>query len=126
MGDSAKKYFKCSVKERAAFELGIKFGALYHQYMGIPVDFGNVDVLERAMEESIRVQPHVTDVKVTIDRSGLRKDRKDTYGYTTLNESNLSADITVIIEGTEVKGSMRYVEDLGYPLMYITSVKEIN
>ncbi|MEM3428929.1 MAG: dihydroneopterin aldolase family protein, partial [Thermoplasmatales archaeon] len=37
MNDPAAPYFSCSEKERAIFESGVKLGAIYHQYIGIPV-----------------------------------------------------------------------------------------
>ena len=40
-------------REIAAFEAGIKLGALYHQFVGSPVSPKTADSLERAIEESI-------------------------------------------------------------------------
>ena len=55
-------------REIAAFEAGIKLGALYHQFVGSPVSPKTADSLERAIEESISLQPYVRSVDVRIDR----------------------------------------------------------
>jgi hypothetical protein len=44
--------------ERACFEAGIKFGALYHQFVGTPVAPDSAASLERAMAAAIENQPH--------------------------------------------------------------------
>ncbi|GAB3688297.1 dihydroneopterin aldolase family protein [Salinarchaeum chitinilyticum] len=50
--------------EQAAFEAGIKFGALYHQFAGTPVSPDSADSLATAMAESIENQPFCTNVEV--------------------------------------------------------------
>ena len=69
--DPAKKYFSKDVsdRERAIFEGGISLGAIYHQFVGLPIskstDFDN---LEKTIENSIKTQPYIEDVKVKINR----------------------------------------------------------
>jgi len=55
----AANYFNCSERERAVFEAGIKLGTIYHQFVGTPVAAANVEILERAIEDGVRVQPFV-------------------------------------------------------------------
>ncbi|AGN00978.1 hypothetical protein L593_05145 [Salinarchaeum sp. Harcht-Bsk1] len=50
--------------ERAAFEAGIKFGALYHQFAGTPVSPESAESLATAMAESIENQPFCENVEV--------------------------------------------------------------
>ena len=41
---------------QAAFEAGIKLGALYHQFIGSPVSRDSADSLERGMSEAMGVR----------------------------------------------------------------------
>ena len=54
-------------RDRAVFEAGIKLGALYHQFVGTPINTDMLDGLARMIEESIGVQPFVRSISV-IDR----------------------------------------------------------
>jgi hypothetical protein len=119
----AAKYFKCTLSERAVFEAGIKLGTIYHQFVGTPLCAANVDILERAIEDGVRVQPFVKDVKVRIDRSVLRK-KRDEFDYQTLSGNMLDVSLTIEIESVRVVAEMRYVEELRYPLMYVREVIE--
>ena len=83
MDDPASKYFNCNDRERAVFEAGIKLGTIYHQFIGTPVSASNIDILEKAIEESIKIQPFVYDVKVKINRQIIKK-KKGIYKYQTL------------------------------------------
>ena len=119
----AASMFKCSVKERAMFEAGIKMGTIYHQFVGVPVDLSSVDILERSIEQGVLVQPYVEDVKVTIDRSHFRP-KSDEYGYMSLTGNMLDVKLTICIEGVRVTAEMRYFKELNYPLMYISNSSE--
>jgi len=102
--------------EKACFEVGIKLGAVFHQFIGVPIGFENVETIERAIESCVRLQPYVVDVKVEIDRERLRSSISD-FGYTTLSQDMLNVDVLVDVEGVRVRGVLRWVEDLKYPLM---------
>ena len=119
----ASKYFNCTARERAVFEAGIKLGTVYHQFVGTPVASSNVESLERAMEDGLRVQPFVEEVKVTVDRSLLRHKRNE-YDYQTLNGSMFEVRLTISIEGVRVVAMMKYLEELNYPLMFIQDIVE--
>jgi len=119
----AASMFKCSIRERAMFEAGIKMGTIYHQFVGVPVDLSSVDILERSIEQGVRVQPYVEDVKVTIDRSHFRP-KSDEYGYMSLTGNMLNVKLTIRIENTCVTAEMRYFRELNYPLMYISGTEE--
>jgi hypothetical protein len=81
--ERAASYFKCNDRERAAFEAGIKLAAVYHQFISTPVSAANVDSLERAIEEGVKVQPFVESVEVHIRRDRLRMKRNE-YDYQSL------------------------------------------
>lgn len=117
----ADSRFNCTVKERACFEAGIKMGTIYHQFVGTPFSLANVSQLEKAIEDAIRVQPYVSDVRVKIDRSGLVKDG-DTYSYKSLVGEMIDAVVTIDMGGVKVTSEMRYDAELGYPLMFISKI----
>jgi hypothetical protein len=119
----ASKYFKCSKRERAAFEAGIKLGTIYHQFVGTPISSSNVESLERAIEDGVRVQPFVEDVSVKIDRKSLRKKRNE-YDYQTLTGQMLEVSVIIRIDEVKVVAQMKYIEELNYPLMFIKEIIE--
>ncbi len=121
--DIAAKYFNCTDDQRAVFEAGIKLGTIYHQYVGCPVSFNNVDVLEKAIEEGTKIQPFVEDVRVSIDRTRLKAVRtKKGYKYVTLTGNMLHVWLKVSYGSAEAVCELKYMEEMDYTLM---SVKEI-
>jgi hypothetical protein len=120
--DPGGKYFHCSDSERAAFEAGIKLGTIYHQFVGSPVSETNVEVLEKAIEDGARIQPFVEDVKVKIDRKKLRG-KKDQYDYVTLQGNMLDVWLKIRYKDNIVFSELKYIEELDYPLMYITKIE---
>jgi len=120
----ANKYFNCSLRERAVFEAGIKMGTIYHQFVGAPVCAANVDILERAIQDGVRVQPFVKDIKVRIDRSALRK-KRDEFDYQTLTGNMLEVVLVIQIENVQAVAEMRFLDELRYPLMFIREITEL-
>ncbi len=123
MEEIADRYFDCNDRERVAFELGIKLGALFHQFVGAPVSSENLDVLERAIEKTTERQAFVKRAEVRIKPIGLKK-RTDSvfHDYTTLSGDMLDATVEVEYKGVKAKGRLRYIEELDYPLMYLESI----
>ncbi|MCD6275830.1 MAG: dihydroneopterin aldolase family protein [Thermoplasmata archaeon] len=121
--DIAKKYFRCTNAERAAFEAGIKLGTVYHQFVGTPLSLENVDSLEKAMEASLKVQPFVKNARVRIDRNRITK-KSGFYKYLTLEGSMLDVELEVQYEDKLAICKLEYVEDMKYPLMYIKEIKD--
>ncbi len=70
------------------------------------------------MESCIKLQPFVVDAKVRIDRNKLRE-KMSSFGYTSLDAEMLSAEVTVRVEGREVKAVLRWDEILKYPIMEV-------
>jgi len=101
---------------KACFEVGIKLGALFHQFIGLPISPKNVELIEKAIESCVKLQPHVVDVKVTIDRKKL-ENSLSTLGYATLSPEMLYAEVIVDVNGVRVKGVLNWDEKLRYPLM---------
>ena len=121
--NEAASRFVCSVRERCIFETGIKLATIYHQYVGTPFNGESIESLEKAMERSIMVQPYVSDVKVSIDRSVLPP-KEDHYSYVSLGGNMVDAIVEVTIDGITVRSEMRFDEELGYPLMYVSDIRE--
>ncbi|MDO5852950.1 MAG: dihydroneopterin aldolase family protein [Thermoplasmata archaeon] len=119
--ETAAGRFACGDRDRALFEAGIKMGTLYHQFVGMPVSSSSVDGLERSISDAIRVQPYVEDARVRIDRSRIPPEG-DEYSYASLSGDMLDAVIVIRIGDSRVTAEMRYDTDLGYPLMYVSSI----
>ena len=117
----ANDRFNCSARERACYEAGIKMGTIYHQFVGTPVNLSNVSQLERAIEDSIRVQPFVKDVRISIEKDSFVKDG-DRYSYRSLTGEMIDAVVTIELEDVTLVSEMRYDEELGYPLMFISYI----
>jgi hypothetical protein len=135
--------------EQAAFEAGIKFGALYHQFAGTPVSPTSAESLAVAMAESIENQPFCerVDVRPHEDRiqraiagldplgdetsgdelapsdetAGEPTDATDEADYTELTGTLFDAEIEVERAGVAVRGELA-TED-GYPLMSLADVE---
>jgi hypothetical protein len=105
-------------REQALFEAGIKLGALYHQYVGAPLDLHTIATLERAIEESVSVQPYVESVRVKIDREGVAA-KINKFGYTELEGKMLDVELVITYGTAKVLVKMQYDEDADYPLMFI-------
>jgi len=107
--------------QTAAFEAGIKFGSLYHQFAGTPVSPDSADSLARAMEAAIENQPHCESVTVTIRKAPLRAAIEESGAdYTELTGRFLDVSMVINYEGSVVETSMA-MED-GYPLMRLDEV----
>lgn len=106
-------------REQAAFEAGIKLGALYHQFVGAPVNMDTVESLETAIQKSISVQPFVDDISVSINRRMIQESLNDTFGYCELQGRMLSVRLNVIYEDARIAAKLEYDEKMGYPLMSI-------
>jgi len=120
--DSAKKYFSKDIsdRERAIFEGGIKLGAIYHQFLGLPIskstDFDN---LEKMIEQSVKIQPYVDFVKIRINKEFLTKQKVNEYDYHNLEGKMIDISLTIKYNDSKVKMRCKYIKELDYPLMYI-------
>jgi dihydroneopterin aldolase len=121
--EKAASYFQCTERERAVFEAGIKLAAVYHQFIGTPISSSNVESLERAIEEGVKVQPFVESVRVRVRRERLKRKRNE-YDYQSLTGDMLDVTVTILIGKVRVVGEMRYIDEIRYPLMYVSSIEE--
>lgn len=109
-----------TANQQACFELGIKFGSLYHQFAGTPVSPSSAPSLVRAMEEAIENQPYCTSVNVRIRTDVLEADLDE--GYTELSGRHLDTEITVEYDGIEASADI--VMDGDYPRMRLLGVDD--
>jgi dihydroneopterin aldolase len=116
---------RLTARERAIFEGAITLGALYHQFVGIPVskDRRILDLLERAISETMRLQPYKERVKVHINDSLVKGDRSDPFGYSELEGRMLEAEVVSRYKGYRAILAMKYVPKLKYNLMYVERVE---
>ena len=122
--DVDDKYFKnISSRERALFEGAITMGALFHQFVGTPVNSESAETLEKSIKEAMELQPCIEEVEVKIDRKIL-EEAKSEFNYVSLNGDML--DIRVVSKYNNKKAVLRmeYVEELKYPLMYVENIDD--
>jgi hypothetical protein len=113
-------------RDNALFEAGIKLGALYHQFTGSPVNLKNADSLEKAIQESIAVQPFVKEISVSIDREIIRSKLNSEFGYCELEGRMLDVRITVRYNSAVANVRLAYDAELEYPLMKIEEVYSLD
>jgi hypothetical protein len=120
--DVDEKYFSnISKRERAIFEGAITMGALFHQFIGTPVNTKSVEILEKSIKDAMELQPCITEVEVKIDRKTLENFENE-YEYISLTGEML--DVKVVSDYSDIKAVIRlkFIEELNYPLIYIEDV----
>lgn len=111
-----------SDRERCLFECGIKLGAVFHQFVGTPVSRKSKKSLEKAIEDAVRNQPFVEDVKIKLD-DGFLSDIKNEFDYVPLNGSMLDVTVAVSFGIARCRCKMKYIKEKDYPLMYVEKLK---
>ena len=117
---------KITDRDNALFEAGIKLGALYHQFIGSPINLSTVSSFERAIQKSISVQPYVNEISVNIDREILKSKLENKFGYSELQGPMLRVKITVKYGSVKAKVGMEFDTELNYPLMKIEEIEELS
>ena len=106
-------------RERAAFEAGIKLGALYHQWVGAPVSRATAETLEQAIGQSVGLQPAVEQVKVTLDRDLMSP---NIFGYTEV--AGLMFDVELVTRVGKARCTATLSRSEDYPLMTLVACDE--
>jgi hypothetical protein len=127
--DPARKFFHSSItdRERAIFEAGIALGALYHQFVGLPIA-NREDVLKavkEAIERTMSLQPFREKVEVCLDVSSIKGRGRGPYDYSSLKGNAVDARVVVKYGSARVRARMRFVEELGFNLMYVEDVEDL-
>ncbi|MBU4535554.1 MAG: dihydroneopterin aldolase family protein [Euryarchaeota archaeon] len=119
-----EKYFSnLSSRERAIFEGAISMGALFHQFIGTPVSLKSADSLQKAIEDSIELQPGIKKIKVLINPHIL-VELDNEFEYTSLTGDMLDVKIHSEFQKIRALIRMKFIPELNYPLMYVESINE--
>ncbi len=122
--DVDKEFFSnITSRERAIFEGAISMGALFHQFVGTPVNNQTKKSLEDAMRNSLNLQPAIEDVEVNIDFTRL-EDAMSEFDYTSLTGDMLDVKIHTKVDDVKAVIRIRFIEELNYPLMYVEDIKD--
>ena len=122
--DVDKQYFSnITTRERAIFEGAISMGALFHQFVGTPVNEATKDSLEKAMEESLNLQPAIEKVEVKIRFDKLAEAMTE-FDYTSLTGDMLDVKIHTKVDDVVAVIRIEFIEELNYPLMYVEDIKD--
>lgn len=122
--DVDKEYFSnITTRERAIFEGAISMGALFHQFVGTPVNKNTKESLETSMEESLKLQPAIEDVKVNIRFDKLEESMTE-FDYTSLTGDMLDVKIFTKVDNVTATIRIEFIEELNYPLMYVEDIIE--
>lgn len=116
---------EASERDIAVFEAGIKLGALYHQFVGTPVNTETIDGLARAIEESVVLQPYVRSVSVSIDREMVAKKLNPKFKYCELEGRMLHVSLQIRYKNTTATVELAYDEEMDYPMMSIKKIEEM-
>ena len=122
--DVNKEFFSnITSRERAIFEGAISMGALFHQFVGTPVNNQTKKSLEDAMKNSLNLQPAIEDVEVNIDFTRL-EDAMSEFDYTSLTGDMLDVKIHTKVDDVKAVIRIKFIEELNYPLMYVEDIKD--
>ena len=122
--DVNKKYFSnITTRERAIFEGAISMGALFHQFVGTPVNKNTKRSLEISMEESLKLQPAIENVEVEIRFDKLEESMTE-FDYTSLTGDMLDVKIHTKVENVKAIIRIEFIEELNYPLMYVEKIED--
>ena len=122
--DVDKEYFSnITTRERAIFEGAISMGALFHQFVGTPVNKNTKKSLETSMEESLKLQPAIEDVEVEIRFDKLEESMTE-FNYTSLTGDMLDVRIHTQVDDVKAIIRIEFIEELNYPLMYVEKIED--
>lgn len=122
--DVEKEFFSnISSRERAIFEGAISMGALFHQFIGTPVNRETIKSLETSIGNSFSLQPAIEEVDVNINLDILKKELSE-FDYTSLTGDMLDVKIYSKIDNVLAIVRMKFINELNYPLIFVESINE--
>lgn len=98
-------------------------GALFHQFVGTPINNKSKESLEKAIKESFKLQPAVEDLEVNINFKKL-EDAMSEFSYTALTGDMLDVKIHTKVDDVSAIIRIKFIEELNYPLMYVEDIKD--
>ncbi|MGZ7119981.1 MAG: dihydroneopterin aldolase family protein [Methanobacterium sp.] len=122
--DIEKKYFNnIGDRERAIFEGAITMGALFHQFVGTPVNLESAHNLEMSIKTAMELQPCIERVEIEIDRKMLEESKSE-FDYVSLSGEMLKVKVVSKYQSKKAVIMMEYIDELKYPLMYVKKIDE--
>ncbi|MGZ7049161.1 MAG: dihydroneopterin aldolase family protein [Methanobacterium sp.] len=122
--DIEKKYFNnIGDRERAIFEGAITMGALFHQFVGTPVNLESAHNLEMSIKTAMELQPCIERVEIEIDRKMLEESKSE-FDYVSLSGEMLKVKVVSKYQSKKAVIMMEYIDELKYPLMYVKKIEE--
>jgi len=125
--ESVKRYFDKSVtdRERAIFEGAIALGAIYHQFIGIPIstDVDVIKTLEETIKKTMQLQPYRESVEVKLNAEKIKGRKDNPYDYETLKGKHLDVKVKTRYGSAEATVRMRYLSEIDFTLMYIEKLE---
>lgn len=122
--DVDKEFFSnITSRERAIFEGAITMGALFHQFVGTPISRDTVESLEKAMKESLELQPAIEKVEAKINRQKLEEVMTG-FDYTCVNGDMFDIKIYSKVDDVLAVIRIKFIEELNYPLMFVEDIIE--
>jgi dihydroneopterin aldolase len=109
-------------REALLFEAGVKLGGVFHQFVGMPVAPETAEGLARTIERAVRLQPFVTDVRVTIEPARGGPVGTGRFAYRYLTPEMMRVEVTLQDGTTTVVACLDHRVDLQYPLMSVLTV----
>ena len=120
--DVNEKYFNnISNRERAIFEGAITMGALFHQFIGTPINIKSAESLEKSIKTAMELQPCINKVEIKINRDILKKIENE-YDYISLTGEMLDVKVESNFSDRSAVIRLKYISELKYPLMYVEDV----
>jgi hypothetical protein len=120
--DVNEKYFNnISNRERAIFEGAITMGALFHQFIGTPINIKSAESLEKSIKTAMELQPCINKVEVEINKDILKKIENE-YDYISLTGEMLDVKVESNYSDRSAVIRLKYISELKYPLMYVEDV----
>ena len=120
--DVNEKYFSnISNRERAIFEGAITMGALFHQFIGTPINIKSAESLEKSIKTAMELQPCINNVEVEINKDILKKIENE-YDYISLTGEMLDVKVESNYSDRSAVIRLKYISELKYPLMYVENV----
>ena len=125
--ENLNKHFDRSLteRERAVFEGGIALGALYQQFMGIPVvkDVDLLAAIEKVIEKSTTLRPFKTRARVRIRSQTLKSRKSHPYDYSTLKGENVAVRVECQYRKARAIVGMKHIAELDYDLMFVEKIQ---
>ena len=98
-------------------------GALFHQFVGTPISRDTVESLEKAMKDSLELQPAIEKVEAKINRQKLEEVMTG-FDYTCVNGDMLDIKIYSKVDDVLAVIRIKFIEELNYPLMFVEDIIE--